>query len=149
MMDNNWGVFVYNGKKRLFPLSIVAATLVVVGLGPVGAYADEPAAVTESEAEVTSIVENADGTITETIYAPAPGVSAAELALSLRASGVPATVNDVSATATAQKWQTACHELGHVLGLFHNTSTSSCLYNARTSQETPNADDYALLESYY
>jgi hypothetical protein len=257
---------VYNGKKRLFPIGIVAATLVVVGLGPVGAYADEPTVVTGSGAEVTSTVVNADGTITETIYTPAPGVSAAELALTLQASGVAATVNDdLSATAaacahgtartwpsgatcfvrwsyngavrpiidfvdqsgaswpvgravtnwnqtsgidsiyrtssagcdgapahcvhiysynygavgwtgstsrtlnaagtyytqavaelndyyggtTAEKWNTACHEMGHILGLHHNTSTSSCLYYARTSHETPNADDYNLLESYY
>ncbi|WP_146231640.1 matrixin family metalloprotease [Lentzea atacamensis] len=49
----------------------------------------------------------------------------------------------------AQRWNTACHEIGHVLGLDHNTSTASCMYYARTSQRYPNANDFTLLETYY
>jgi Matrixin len=49
----------------------------------------------------------------------------------------------------AEHWNTACHELGHVLGLDHNTSTGSCVYAYRSSQRYPNADDFNLLERYY
>jgi Metallo-peptidase family M12 len=49
----------------------------------------------------------------------------------------------------AQRWNTSCHELGHVLGLGHNTSTTSCVYAYRTSQKYPNSDDFTLLERYY
>ncbi|MCW3816437.1 matrixin family metalloprotease [Micromonospora sp. DR5-3] len=48
-----------------------------------------------------------------------------------------------------ERWNTACHELGHVLGLGHNTSTSSCVYAYRSSQRYPNTDDFNLLERYY
>jgi len=42
---------------------------------------------------------------------------------------------------------TACHELGHVLGLAHNTSTGSCMYSASVTgmSQTPNSDDYWVL----
>ena len=49
----------------------------------------------------------------------------------------------------AERWNTACHEIGHVLGLGHNTSTSSCLYASRTSQRYPHSYDFTLLEVYY
>lgn len=49
----------------------------------------------------------------------------------------------------AQRWNTACHEIGHVLGLGHNTSTSSCLYASRTSQRYPLTNDKTLVERYY
>jgi hypothetical protein len=58
-------------------------------------------------------------------------------------------LNDYYGGTENQKWNTACHELGHVLGLDHNTSTTSCLYYARTSQIYPNGDDFNLLERYY
>ncbi|OKI41690.1 matrixin family metalloprotease [Micromonospora sp. CB01531] len=48
-----------------------------------------------------------------------------------------------------ERWNTACHELGHVLGLGHNTSTGSCVYAYRSSQRYPNTDDFNLLERYY
>ncbi|HCT75936.1 MAG TPA: hypothetical protein DGT23_04955 [Micromonosporaceae bacterium] len=48
-----------------------------------------------------------------------------------------------------QRWNTACHEIGHVLGLGHNTSTTSCVYTYRTTQRYPNGDDFNLLERYY
>jgi hypothetical protein len=49
----------------------------------------------------------------------------------------------------AQRWNTACHEIGHVLGLDHGTSTASCMYYSRTSQRYPHANDFTLLERYY
>ncbi|GAA1383951.1 hypothetical protein GCM10009661_64520 [Catellatospora chokoriensis] len=58
-------------------------------------------------------------------------------------------LNDYYGGTEAQKWNTACHELGHVLGLDHNTGTESCLYSSRTSTKYPDADDYNLIERYY
>jgi hypothetical protein len=215
------------------------------------------------EAMVTSTVQNADGTITETIYDPAPGVTPTQLAQNLRASGLGnVTVQDAACTngsavtwpsdatcfvrwsyngavrpiinfvdhsssawpvgravtvwnktsgidsiyrtattgcdgapvhcvhvysadygangsqaetnrtfnaahtyyasATVKlnnhysgsettNWSTACHELGHVLGLGHNTSTSSCTYYMGVSNRSkyPLGNDYDLLERYY
>lgn len=58
-------------------------------------------------------------------------------------------LNETYGGTQAQRWNTACHEIGHVLGLDHNVSTSSCLYYSRTSQLYPNGDDFTLLERYY
>lgn len=58
-------------------------------------------------------------------------------------------LNDYYGGTEAEHWNGACHELGHVLGLDHNTSTGSCLYYVRTSQKYPHADDRKLLERYY
>jgi hypothetical protein len=58
-------------------------------------------------------------------------------------------LNDYYGGTAAQHRNTACHETGHVLGLGHNGSTGSCLYYARTSQQYPSSQDFALLETYY
>lgn len=60
-------------------------------------------------------------------------------------------LNDYYGGTETEKWSTSCHELGHVLGLGHNTSTSSCLYYARVAgrSKSPLANDIALLERYY
>jgi hypothetical protein len=58
-------------------------------------------------------------------------------------------LNNYYSGTEAQRWNTSCHELGHVLGLNHNTSTGSCMYTSRTSQRYPNGDDYNLVERYY
>lgn len=58
-------------------------------------------------------------------------------------------LNDYYGGTAAQHRNTACHETGHVLGLDHNGSTGSCLYYARTSQQYPSSQDFALLETYY
>ena len=58
-------------------------------------------------------------------------------------------LNETYGGTTAQRWNTACHEIGHVLGLDHNTSTNSCLYGSRTSVTAPSSQDFALLERYY
>jgi len=58
-------------------------------------------------------------------------------------------LNDYYGGSPAEPRNTACHEAGHVLGLGHNTSTSSCLYGSRTSTTVPNSDDFALLPRIY
>jgi hypothetical protein len=58
-------------------------------------------------------------------------------------------LNDYYGGTAAEHRNTACHETGHVLGLDHNTSTGSCLYAVRTSQQYPSSQDFALLETYY
>jgi hypothetical protein len=248
-------------------ITATVAAVLATGLAPGRAMAEVTAA--DQAASVTSTVYNADGTITETVYTPAPGVTSADLAQNLKASGVanlavknegdvtalaascslgtartwassatcfvrwsyngavrpiidfvdhsgaswpvgravtkwnetsgidsiyrPASsgcdgapthcvnvysknygatgwtgltsrtlyaaqtyytnatteLNDYYGGTETQKWNTACHELGHVLGLDHNISTTSCLYYARISTKYPNADDFNLLERYY
>jgi hypothetical protein len=49
----------------------------------------------------------------------------------------------------AQRWNVACHELGHALGLHHNLSTSSCLYYKQSAVKYPTGQDRALLERFY
>ncbi|MGH3715658.1 MAG: hypothetical protein ACRDT4_19685 [Micromonosporaceae bacterium] len=49
----------------------------------------------------------------------------------------------------AQRWNTACHEIGHVLGLWEEYSTATCMYYARTSQRYPHDNDFTLLERFY
>ncbi|GAA3760559.1 hypothetical protein GCM10022225_52610 [Plantactinospora mayteni] len=58
-------------------------------------------------------------------------------------------LNDYYGGTEAQRWNTACHEIGHVLGLGHNTSTGSCIYYQQSSQRYPNGDDHTLIERYY
>jgi hypothetical protein len=59
-------------------------------------------------------------------------------------------LNDYYGGTAAEHRSDACHEEGHVLGLNHNTSsTTSCMYYARTSVLYPNGDDFSLLETYY
>jgi hypothetical protein len=58
-------------------------------------------------------------------------------------------LNDFYGGTAAEHRNTTCHELGHDLGLAHNVSTSSCLYFVRTSQQTPNADDFNMLAAIY
>jgi hypothetical protein len=58
-------------------------------------------------------------------------------------------LNDYYRGSPAEHRNTACHEMGHVLGLDHNHSSSSCLYAARTSVQVPNSNDFSLLEIYY
>jgi hypothetical protein len=51
-------------------------------------------------------------------------------------------------SSTADNRGTTCHELGHALGVGHNTSTSSCMYSTSisgTDPMYPNSSDYNLL----
>jgi hypothetical protein len=57
--------------------------------------------------------------------------------------------NNFHVTTAARKRKTVCHELGHVLGLGHNTSTTSCLVSGAHDTAQPNADDYALVADIY
>ncbi|QFZ19726.1 matrixin family metalloprotease [Saccharothrix syringae] len=46
--------------------------------------------------------------------------------------------------------KTACHELGHALGLSHNTNESSCLFHANNDiAPLPDGNDFALLADLY
>jgi hypothetical protein len=49
------------------------------------------------------------------------------------------------------RWNAACHELGHVLGLSHNLSKSSCMYRivSSTKKTHSTAEDRGLVERYY
>ncbi|MGP3979687.1 matrixin family metalloprotease [Streptomyces sp. KR80] len=58
-------------------------------------------------------------------------------------------LNDHYGGSAAEHRNTACHEAGHVLGLGHSTSTTSCMYGSRTSQQYPNSHDFALLPRIY
>lgn len=58
-------------------------------------------------------------------------------------------LNDYYGGTAAQHRNTACHETGHTLGLGHNTSTTSCMYYARTSEQYPNSNDFSMLHSIY
>lgn len=60
-------------------------------------------------------------------------------------------LNDYHANTETEKWTAACHEMGHALGLDHNTSTGSCMYGKLVAgmSKYPNANDKALLERYY
>jgi hypothetical protein len=58
-------------------------------------------------------------------------------------------LNDHYSGTAAEHRDTACQELGHTLGLGHNTSTSSCMYEFRTSQQVPNSDDFDMLHGIY
>jgi len=49
---------------------------------------------------------------------------------------------------TGTKRSTACHEIGHMLGLDHNDSKSSCIYYQSVSDrsQVPNSDDFYVLQ---
>lgn len=60
-------------------------------------------------------------------------------------------LNDYYHNNETVRWETACHELGHVLGLHHNTSKNSCLYaeGAPGVSKYPSANDRALITRFY
>ncbi|WP_165942560.1 matrixin family metalloprotease [Micromonospora sp. KC721] len=256
-------------KRRLLPWGLATLAALAMALGTATpASADDGAG--GAHADVLSITENADGTVVERLFRPAPGVTPAQLAQLLTESGVPNVViredDDITAQAAACKqgtartwassatcfvkwakkgnprpvihfldrssakwpvgravtewnkasgidsiyrapsagcassahcvevvsanygasgwmgetvrhlnaartyhthvsvylndhyhnnesvrWETSCHELGHVLGLGHNTSKSSCLYayGASDVSKYPNSDDRALITRFY
>src|SRR5579859_7889009 len=58
-------------------------------------------------------------------------------------------LNDHYSGTAAEHRNTACHELGHTLGLGHATSSTSCMYFVRTSQIDPSSNDFHLLHQIY
>lgn len=49
---------------------------------------------------------------------------------------------------TGQRQAAACHELGHALGVGHNTATDSCMYSSVADYRTvPNSNDWGLLQN--
>lgn len=65
-------------------------------------------------------------------------------------SGAYIALNESYGGSEAQRWNTACHEIGHVLGLDDGyASSASCMYWARTTQKYPHSNDFTLLERFY
>ncbi len=58
-------------------------------------------------------------------------------------------LNDTYGGTAANHRNVACHELGHALGLAHNTSTGSCLYYMQGTTLYPNSDDFNILPRMY
>jgi len=56
-------------------------------------------------------------------------------------------LNDWYATSTADRRTSACHEIGHALGVGHNMSRSSCMYGTDSSNDPqqPHRSDFDLL----
>jgi Matrixin len=58
--------------------------------------------------------------------------------------------NDYYQETASEHRTVTCHELGHALGLDHNSSTNSCMFaGGAPSATTPAADDYTLLADIY
>jgi hypothetical protein len=57
-------------------------------------------------------------------------------------------LNDHYVTNETMGWAVACHELGHAIGLGHNTSKSSCMYKQVQipPKKYPLADDYNFIK---
>lgn len=60
-------------------------------------------------------------------------------------------LNDHYVNTETERWIASCHELGHALGLNHNTSKGSCLYGSLEAgmSKYPSANDRALIERFY
>lgn len=60
-------------------------------------------------------------------------------------------LNDYYVHNETDRWIASCHELGHALGLNHNTSTGSCMYGRKVAgmSKYPSANDRALIERFY
>ena len=49
----------------------------------------------------------------------------------------------------ARRRKSTCHELGHALGLGHNSNANSCLISGNYTSARPNGDDFALVADIY
>ncbi len=58
-------------------------------------------------------------------------------------------MNDFYQTTPARKRKSTCHELGHALGLGHNSSAGSCMISGNYETSGPSADDFNLLRDLY
>jgi hypothetical protein len=64
--------------------------------------------------------------------------------------GMTVQFNDFYQETATQHRTVACHELGHALGLDHNSSTNSCMFaGPGAAATTPSGDDYTLLADLY
>ena len=56
-------------------------------------------------------------------------------------------LNDYYAASTVDRRNTACHELGHALGVGHNLADASCMYatDVPSNPQYPHSSDYNLL----
>lgn len=60
------------------------------------------------------------------------------------------TLNDAYVTVDATFRRNAlCHQVGHVIGVGHNSSPTSCMYAGNGTAVAPNLDDTALVASLY
>jgi hypothetical protein len=66
-------------------------------------------------------------------------------------SGFHVDLNDHYSLNATQLQATACHEMGHAIGMDHNVYTTSCLYwQINTSvSNTPDSDDFSMLSQIY
>jgi hypothetical protein len=58
-------------------------------------------------------------------------------------------LNDHYPITAARHRKSACHELGHVLGLGHNSSSGSCMISGAYETPTPSAQDFSLVANIY
>jgi hypothetical protein len=64
--------------------------------------------------------------------------------------GVNVVMNDYYTDLTAARHRkSVCHELGHVIGVGHNTSTASCMKSGDFDGQQPNNDDFAMAANVY
>ncbi len=59
--------------------------------------------------------------------------------------------NQVTPNTYSARRKVACHELGHALGVGHNTSTSSCMVNGSNfaTAQHPSSQDFTILTKLY
>jgi hypothetical protein len=63
--------------------------------------------------------------------------------------GVNVVMNDFYTISAARHRKSICHELGHVIGLGHNSSTASCMVSGDFDAQLPSADDFAMAAEIY
>jgi hypothetical protein len=125
--------------------AMVAVTAFAVVAGAPSSAATAPPA----GAEVRTQVVNADGTTSVSIYRAAEGVTADALyAARYFVDGTVGIRLNHNYSSSDDNRGTVCQNIGHALGVGHNSSTSSCMYPYAISgpdPRYPNSADYGLI----